>query len=112
MARREGKNALDAARSPMNTIPTCTRMVIVGLESGLHLTPSSQIVQLAQKFSSQFLIRKGERAVDGKSMLDLLTLAAEHGETLTLEATGDDAEQAIAAIAGLFERNFNLDHPA
>jgi phosphocarrier protein HPr len=95
----------------MNSIPTCTRTVTVGLESGLHLTPSSQIVQLAQKFSCQFLIRKGDRVVDGKSMLDLLTLAAEHGESLQLEASGDDAEQAVAAIAGLFERNFNLDQP-
>ena len=95
----------------MNSIPTCTRNVIVGLESGLHLTPSSQIVQLAQKFSSEFLIRKGDKTVDGKSMLDLMQLAAEHGETLLLEARGDDAAEAVVAIARLFERNFNLDQP-
>lgn len=96
----------------MNPISACTRDVVVGLENGLHLTPSSQIVQLAQKFSCQLLIRKGDRVVDGKSMLDLLTLAAEHGETLQLEAQGDDAAEAIAAIAQLFERNFNPDSPA
>lgn len=96
----------------MNQNPTCTRDVVVKLENGLHLGPSSQIVQLAQKFSCDLVIRKGDRSVDGKSMLDLLTLAAEHGAALQLEARGADAAEAVAAIAGLFERNFVIDQPA
>ena len=96
----------------MNPNPTCTRDVTVKLENGLHLGPSSQIVQLAQKFSCDLVIRKGDRAVDGKSMLDLLTLAAEQGAALRLEATGADAADAVAAIAALFERNFVIDQPA
>lgn len=90
----------------MNPIPTCRREVVVKLENGLHLGPSSQIVQLAQKFSSEIVIRKGDRTVDGKSMLELLTLAAEHGTVLEFEARGDDAAQAVEAIGALFERNF------
>lgn len=82
------------------------------LENGLHLGPSSQIVQLAQKFGSELVIHKGNRTVDGKSMLELLTLAAEHGTVLVLEARGADAEQALAAIAALFERNFVSDQAA
>lgn len=93
----------------MNPIPVWKRDVVVGLVNGLHLTPSSQIVQLAQKFNCRLAIRKGERVADGKSMLDLMQLAAEHGESLQLEAEGDDAESALAAIAALFERNFDLD---
>ena len=92
----------------MNPMPSCTRDVIVGLENGLHLGPSSQIVQLAQKFSCEFQIRKGDRVVDAKSMLDLLTLAAEHGSLLSLEAHGTDASEALAAIAALFDRNFDV----
>jgi phosphocarrier protein len=95
----------------MNPNPTCTREVVVKLENGLHLGPSSQIVQLAQKFKSEVIIRKGDRTVDGKSMLDLLTLAAEHGAVLQLEARGDDAIQALEAVASLFERNFVSDPP-
>jgi phosphotransferase system HPr (HPr) family protein len=93
-------------------IPTCTRAVVVKLENGLHLGPSSQIVQLAQKFTSTLVIRKGDRKVDGKSMLDLLTLAAEHGTVLELEASGADAVEALEAVAGLFERNFATDQPS
>src|SRR5262245_18861387 len=92
-------------------IPNCTRAVVVKLENGLHLGPSSQIVQLAQKFTSTLVIRKGDRKVDGKSMLDLLTLAAEHGTVLELETSGADAIEALEAVAGLFERNFATDQP-
>ncbi len=95
-----------------NPIPTCTQTVVVNLENGLHLGPSSQIVQLAQKFGSELSIRKGERTVDAKSMLDLLTLAAEHGAQLELQARGADAVEALAAINALFERNFVTDAPA
>ena len=93
----------------MKPDPDCTREVVVKLENGLHLGPSSQIVQLAQRFSSELLIRKGDRIVDGKSMLDLLTLAAEHGSVLVLETRGADAVEALQAIAGLFDRNFTAD---
>ncbi|MSR60207.1 MAG: HPr family phosphocarrier protein [Planctomycetaceae bacterium] len=92
----------------MNSISIFTREVTVGVENGLHLTPMSQIVNLAQKFNCLFQIRKGDKLVDGKSMFDMLSLAAEHGQVLSLEAQGDDAAEAIAAIAGLFERNFTL----
>lgn len=95
-----------------DSIPTCTREVVVELENGLHLGPSSQIVQLAQKFGCELLIRKGDRTVDGKSMLDLLTLAAERGTVLELTTRGGDAVQALEAIAGLFTRNFVIDPPA
>lgn len=92
----------------MNSTSSCTREVVVRVENGLHLTPMSQIVNLAQKYQCRFQIRKGNQVADGKSMLDLLSLAAEHGQVLSLEAEGEDAAEAIAAIAGLFERNFPL----
>ncbi|MGQ0637507.1 MAG: HPr family phosphocarrier protein [Planctomycetaceae bacterium] len=87
--------------------PEFTREVVVNLPNGLHLVPSSQIVKLAQKFTCEIRLRKGTRVVDGKSVLDLITLAAEHGEVLKLEAVGADAPEALQAIAGLFERNFD-----
>jgi phosphotransferase system HPr (HPr) family protein len=90
----------------MNSPPTCTRDVTVSLESGLHLTPCNQIVELAKTFHCELRIRKGEKIADGRSMLDLMTLAAEFGETLRVEGLGDGAEQAVGAIVNLFERGF------
>ncbi len=95
----------------MNSTTTCTREIVVKHENGLHLRPLSEIVQLAQKFSSEVMIRKGDRTVDGKVMLDLLTLAAEQGAVLVLEARGADAEQAVDAIVALFERDFTTNPP-
>ena len=57
------------------------------------------------------IIRKADREVDAKSMIDLLTLVAEHGTTLTLKADGDGAIEAIEALARLFESNFKVDEP-
>ena len=90
----------------MSSPSVCTREVIVNLENGLHMSPSAQIVQTAQAYPCEVLIRKGDKAVDGKSMLDVLTLAAEKGSTLVLEASGEQAEEAIEALDQLFKTNF------
>ena len=52
------------------------------------------------------LVNESHRA-DGKSILELLTLAAEAGTRLVVEATGPDAREALEAIGGLFESRFN-----
>lgn len=93
----------------MNPKPSCSRDVVVELKNGLHLSPAVQIVQTAQGFRAKFEIHKGDRVVDGKSMFDLLTLAAEHGAKLRLEASGDDAQEAVNAVGALFDRNFVID---
>ena len=90
----------------MSSPTVCTREVIVNLENGLHMSPSARIVQTAQTFSGDISIRKGEKVVDGKSMLDVLTLAAEKGTKLVLEASGDGAQQVIDALEKLFKTNF------
>jgi len=82
------------------------------LENGLHLSPAAQIVKTAQAYRSTLVIQKGDRKIDGKSMLDLMTLAAEHGAKLRLETTGEDAEAALQAVSALFARNFDHDAAA
>jgi len=90
----------------MSTPSVCTREVVVNLENGLHMSPSARLVQTAQAYDCDITIRKGDRTVDGKSMLDVLTLAAEKGTTLVLEANGDGAQEAIDALDQLFMTNF------
>jgi phosphotransferase system HPr (HPr) family protein len=85
---------------------TASREVIVGLEEGLHMTPLTTLTLLAAKFSSQICIHKGDLAVDAKSMLDLLSLMAEQGTRLVVQADGSDAEEAVQAIGQLFDTNF------
>ena len=83
--------------------------VNVNLENGLHLVPCSRIAQRAARFSCAIQIHKESRTVDAKSVLDLMTLNAEHGTTLILEARGDGAADAILQLVQLFESNFEVD---
>lgn len=89
--------------------PLCTRDVTVNLKNGLHMNPSSKIAQLAQTFSCSVSITKAGREVNAKSMIDLLTLVAEQGTTLTLKTQGDGAADALAALVRLFDSNFELE---
>lgn len=84
-----------------------SREVVVGIRQGLHARPADLLAREARKWQSRIeLVGKAQR-VDGKSILDLLTLAAESGTRLVVEATGPDAREAIDAIGRLFDRNFN-----
>ncbi len=85
---------------------TTSREVVVGLPEGFHMTPMQAVAALAQQFACEIAIHKGDRAVDAKSMYDLMTLMAEHGAQLVLIARGADATAAIQAIGDLFDCNF------
>ena len=88
-------------------LESLSRDVVVGLKQGLHARPADQLAREARKWHSRVeLVCKGQR-VDGKSILDVLTLAAEEGTRLVVEVTGPDATDAMAAIVRLFEGNFN-----
>jgi phosphocarrier protein len=76
---------------------------------GLHMRPSSKFVKLASTFQSEISVRFGDAKVNGKSLLDMTTLAAECGSTLELEARGSDAHQAISALAELVAAGFHME---
>jgi phosphocarrier protein HPr len=84
----------------------CRQTVTVELENGLHLVPCSQIAQAARRYACAVTIYKGTQAVDAKNVLDLMTLNADHGTQLDLEASGDGAAEAIEELVRLFESNF------
>ena len=73
----------------------------VALPAGvdLHARPAAQFVRLAMGFGSRITVSSGERAVDAKSLLSVLSLGAKGGTSLTLAADGDDAPDAVATLA-------------
>lgn len=83
--------------------------VRVANRNGLHARPASLFVKTASGFLSQIRLRKNDQVVDGKSMIDVLTLAAEEGTELVLEAIGPDAHQAVASLADLLAGEFGED---
>jgi phosphocarrier protein HPr len=82
------------------------RQVEISNALGLHLRPADKFVRLAQKYQSEIRVRHEGKESNGKSILDLTTLAAECGTMLDLEARGPDAEAAVDALAELILARF------
>ena len=80
-------------------------------EMGLHARPASLMVGIASKFPCEIVIYSGSNIVDGKSILQLLSLSAEMGTKLKLETRGTGAREAIEALAQLVHQGFS-DPPA
>ena len=78
------------------------RTVKVVNEQGLHARPCHSIVSAAQAFRSELRIRAGAREVNGKSILELMTLGAALGTELEIKVKGNDAEGLLEAISELF----------
>ena len=84
---------------------TARRVTVVnGL--GLHARAAAKFVKLAGTFGSQIRVTRGQRTVDGKSILGLLLLAAARGSHIDIAAEGPDEGEAVTALAGLVERGF------
>ncbi|MBR4600602.1 MAG: HPr family phosphocarrier protein [Treponema sp.] len=77
--------------------------------AGIHARPAALIAQTANKFSSEITIEKDSAAVNAKSIMGVITMAAGYNTQLTLRAEGADEKQAVEAIAQLFESKFEED---
>lgn len=82
------------------------REVTVTNRAGLHTRPASMIVRTASRFDADFHIQKDGYEINGKSIIGVMTLAAEQGARLQLVFDGSDEEEAADAIARLFEEGF------
>jgi phosphocarrier protein HPr len=73
---------------------------------GLHARPAAQLVKLAAAFQADIEIVKDGMAVNGKSIMGVMMLAAECGSSVLVRADGPDEAQAVEALAGLVARGF------
>ncbi len=73
---------------------------------GIHARPAAQLVKTANKFDADITIEKDGEEADGKSIMGLMMLAAGHGSILTVRTEGLDADNALAAIGDLIQRDF------
>jgi len=83
---------------------TVKRPVVVKNREGLHMRPGEIFARLASQFESTITVVSGPQRVDGKSLLDLITLGAAQGAELEIEASGADAADALDALSDLIER--------
>jgi len=83
-----------------------TREVQVVNTLGIHARPAGKICQTAARFAAQVFLETDAGAVDAKSILDILTLAAPQGARVRIRAHGPDAQEAVEAVARLFVERF------
>jgi phosphocarrier protein HPr len=76
-------------------------------ELGLHARPSALFVKTSCAFKSEITVFKDDLEVNGKSIMSLMMLAAEHNSELVIRAEGEDEAAALAALTRLVENNFH-----
>lgn len=82
------------------------RKVTVVNTLGIHARPAAEFVKLATRYQSEITVSKDVFKVNGKSILGVMTLAAECGSELTLRAEGEDATRAVDALTELLSKEF------
>lgn len=82
------------------------REVTIRNRAGLHTRPASMLVKTASQFDADIYLRRDNYEINGKSVIGVMTLAAEQGATLTLVVEGADEEAAADALTELFEDGF------
>ncbi|NJD23655.1 MAG: HPr family phosphocarrier protein [Melioribacter sp.] len=75
--------------------------------AGLHTRPAATIVKLASKYKCDFFLNKDGLHINGKSIIGVMTLAAEKGSEIVLIFNGEDEENASKEIVDYFNRGFD-----
>jgi phosphocarrier protein HPr len=104
-AASSGDNArADAPSSPSGAV---TREIPIINKRGLHARASAKFVKMVEQFDAEVLVTRGGETVGGTSIMGLMMLSAGPGTTITVSATGPQAEAAVAALAELVGSKFN-----
>jgi phosphocarrier protein len=85
----------------------CIRTVTIENKRGLHARASMAFVTLATAQPVELTVEKDGNSASGTSILDLMMLGAARGDTITISAEGDGAENAVQALVELVEARFN-----
>ena len=82
-----------------------TKEVLVGCASGLHNKQATYFVQKANEFESSIWLESGNRKMNAKSLLGIMSLGIISGSAVTLSAVGSDEEAAVTALEALLQRD-------
>lgn len=86
-----------------------TRTVLITNRRGLHARASAKFVTLASTQPCEVRVGKDGSTVTGTSIMGLMMLGAAMGDTITISAAGDGADETVAALAALVEAKFGED---
>jgi phosphocarrier protein len=84
------------------------KKITIKNKSGLHARPAAVFVQIANKYDSEVIVKKGKLEVNGKSIMGILMLAAGKGAQVTLKVDGEDAEKAMVDLEGILSGELDV----
>ena len=90
----------------MGEIPSAVARLTVLNTQGLHARAAATLVKALSGLSAEVRVSWEGQTVNGRSMLDLMTLGAPQGSVLEIQTTGADAEAALAALTKVIENRF------
>ncbi|MBF0387742.1 MAG: HPr family phosphocarrier protein [Candidatus Omnitrophica bacterium] len=79
-------------------MPRLEKTLKVSCKQGLHARPAAMFVQIANKFAAQVWVRKGAEEINGKSIMGILMLGADHNAEIVLTVEGPDADLAFQEL--------------
>ena len=82
---------------------------IIPNKLGLHARPAALLVKTLSRYNSDIYITKDNQVVNGKSIMGVMTLAAEYGSTIRFRISGEDEEDVVTVIEEVFALKFNED---
>ena len=90
---------------------TASAVVSIPNKLGLHARPAMIFVETASKLESVVTVKRCDQdeAVDGKSIMQMMMLAATQGTEIEIAATGADADKAVKALVSLVKSGFQED---
>jgi len=91
---------------PSGTDAPVVRQVEIVNKKGLHARASAKFVQTAEQFDAAITVTRGHETVGGTSIMGLMMLAAGPGVTITISATGKEAQPAVEALCALVSSRF------
>jgi catabolite repression HPr-like protein len=80
------------------------KRVVVRLQTGLHARPAALFVQEANKYAAEIFVQKGDKKVNAKSIMGIMSLAVAKGTEIVISADGSDAEEAVNALAEMVSK--------
>ena len=86
-------------------MPQIEKEITVMNLQGLHARPAAMFVQIANKYDSKIMVKKDTENVNGKSIMGILMLGAQHKSIIKIIADGEDAQEAINELEGFLTKN-------
>jgi phosphocarrier protein len=84
-----------------------TKILRINSDLGLHARSAARIVKLVEQHNAELFLRKGDREIDGSSILAILTLACPKGTDIKIRTVGEDSEPLMARICDLLTQRFD-----